>query len=115
MQIGRENTRMMGPRLEQAISTLITRARLYERIAHDPGPWLAVLYGPAFIRVPLERYVRPERVVLIGYLSEPGARVMAAEIWCGDDMLVSWPVDPPAESPARVSIILRIEDAEMAA
>ena len=108
---------MMGPRLEQAVSALITRARLYEKIAHDPGPWLAVLYGPAspYLRVPLERYLRPERVVLIGYLHEPGACVTAAEIWCGDDMLVSWPVDPPAPAPARVSIILAIEDTEMAA
>ena len=115
MQIGRKNARMMGPRLEQAISSLITRARLYEKIAHDPGPWLAVLHDTAALRIPLERYVRPDRVVLIGYLREPGACVRAAEIWCGDDMMASWPVDPPAESPVRVSIILRIEDAEMAA
>jgi hypothetical protein len=106
---------VVGPKLENAVSTLIMRARLYERIAHDPGPWMAVLYGPAAVRMPLERYIRPERVVLVGYLTAPGARVMAAEIWCGDDMLISWPVDPPAEAPVRVSLMFGIEDAEMAA
>jgi hypothetical protein len=106
---------VVGPRLESAISSLILRARLYERIAHDPGPWLAVLHGPAAIRVPLERYIRPERVVLVGYLREPGARITAAEIWCGDDMLASWPVDPPACAPVRVSLMFGIEDAEIAA
>jgi hypothetical protein len=114
MQISGGDTAMMGPRLEQAVSALVTRARLYEKIAHDPGPWLAVLYGPAFIRVPLERYVRPDRVVLVGYLREPGARIVAAEIWCGLDVLFSWPVDPPAQSPARVSIILAAQEEEAA-
>jgi hypothetical protein len=115
MQIGGGDIPVVGPRLEQAISSLIMRARLYERIVHDPGPWLAVLYGPAFIRVPLERYLRPDRVVLIGYLREPGARIIAAEIWCGDDMMASWPVDPPADTPVRVSLMFGIEDAEVAA
>ena len=106
---------MVGPELENAISSLVMRARLYERIAHDPGPWLAVLHGPEVIRLPLERYTRPERVVLIGYLREPGARVTAAEIWCGDDMLTTWPVDPPADAPLRISLMFGIEDAELAA
>jgi hypothetical protein len=115
MQTGGEGFSVISPRLEKAVSSLVMRAKLYERIAHDPGPWMAVLYGPAFLRVPLERYLRPDRIVLIGYLREPGARVTAAEIWCGDDMLVSWPVDPPAEAPARVSLTFGIEDAELAA
>jgi hypothetical protein len=115
MQIGGGYTRMMGPRLEQAVSAVILRARLYERIAHDPGPWLAVLHDPGSVRVPLERYVRPDRVVLIGYLREPPARFAAVEVWCGDDMLVSWQFDDPARSPSRISIILAIEDDEAAA
>jgi hypothetical protein len=115
MQIGGGYTRMMGPRLEQAVSAVIMRARFYERIAHDAGPWLAVLYGPAFTRVPLERYVRPDRVVLIGYLREPGIRAVAIEIWCGDDMMISSPLDPPVQSPARVGITLRVEEEERVA
>ena len=115
MQIDGEGSRVVGPKLESAISTLVARAKLYERIAHDPGPWLAVLYGPGFIRMPLERYVRPDRVVLVGYLTEPGAEIIAAEIWCRDDLLISWPVNPPAGTPVRVSLIFGIEDAEMAA
>lgn len=115
---------MPGPRLEGAIATMAARARLYERMAHDRGPWGAVIHTQqqTFIGAPmvrmypmtLTRHEHGDCVVLTGYMSYPVTGIMAVDIWCRGDMVISWPT-PPQDGPVRLRIELVVEDAELAA
>lgn len=115
---------MPGPRLEGAVSSMAARARLYERMAHDRGPWGAIihvsqLYTGAPLRVAypmsLDRHECGDRVVLTGYLPVPAQGIVAADIWCRGEMLLSWPVSPPQDGPVRLCIELGVEDSQLAA
>jgi hypothetical protein len=103
---------------------MAARARLYERVAHDPGPWGAVAYGqppypgaPEALSYPmtLERHVCGDRIVLNGYLHTPSPGIQAIDLWCRGTMMFSWPVSPPQDGPVRIALDLGIEDTELAA
>jgi hypothetical protein len=113
-----------GSRLEAAVGVMVARARLYERVVHDHGPWGAIVHGqPPYPGAPsvlmhsmtMERHEHGDRVVLTGYLHEQMSGITAVDIWCRGEMMLSWPVDPPRDSPVRITIDLSIEDAELAA
>jgi hypothetical protein len=104
---------MASARFEQAVSRLVTRARLLERLVHDPGPWTAVAAGCCRVRIPLERHERPDdRIILTGYVSQPCSGIMAVEIWCDGDLVASWPADC-VSAPVRITLEMGIEDAEV--
>jgi hypothetical protein len=97
---------------------MAARARLYERVVHDRGPWAAVVNSrPCQTHsIPLTRHACGDRVVLSGYLNAPVSGVTAVDIWCRGEMLVSWPVSPQQEpTPVRICLELNAEDAELAA
>jgi hypothetical protein len=105
---------MVSARFENAVGRLMTRARLLERVLHDPRPWSAVACGRTRVRIPLERHDRPDdHVVLTGYLSQECRDITAVEIWCGSDMVMSWPAEQE-HSPVRITLELGIEDTELA-
>jgi hypothetical protein len=114
---------MPSPRLEGAIATMAARARLYERMAHDRGPWGAVIHtqrpyagAPQVLMYPvtLTRHVHGDFVILTGYLSYPARGITAIDIWCRGDLVISWPT-PQQDGPVRLRIELGVEDAELAA
>jgi hypothetical protein len=115
---------MPGPRLEGAINAMAARARLYERMAHDRGPWGAVVHArEAYTGAPheqmypmvLNRHVCGDRVVLSGYLAAPVTGLRAVDIWCRGELMVSWPVSQPGAGPVRICLDISVEDAELAA
>jgi hypothetical protein len=107
---------MPGSRLEAAVSSLVTRARLYERIAHDARPWTAwIRSADCSMAIDLARHEHNDRIVLTGYLRTPLRGITAVEIWSGDFMAVCRIIDPPQDGPVRVCFALEIEDSELAA
>lgn len=107
---------MPGPRLEAAVSVMAAQARLYERVAHDPGPWGAIAHDDCLAYpVVLDRHECGDRTVLTGYLSVAAAGVTAIDLWCRGEMLYSLPVDPPRDGPARIAFGLCLSGAEWAA
>jgi len=104
---------------------MAARARLYERMAHDPGPWGAIVHaagqpGAVYFTelsypMTLDRHVCGDRIVLTGYMPVTCPDVRTVDIWCRGDMLVSWPVSPPTGGPVRISFDIGIEAAEQAA
>lgn len=115
---------MPGSRLEAAVGVMVARARLYERVVHDRGPWAAIAHGqlpytgaPSALAyaIVLERHEHGDRIVLTGYLHEQAAGIRAVDIWCRGELLDSWPVDPPRDGPVRITFDLGVEDAELAA
>ena len=115
---------MTGSRLEAAVGAAVARARMYERVMHDRGPWGAIAHGrppypgaPSALAYPvaLERHQHGDRIVLTGYLHEQAPGISVIDIWCRGEMLDSWPVSPPRDGPMRFTVELGIEDAELAA
>jgi hypothetical protein len=107
---------MPGPRLEAAVSSLAAQARLYERVAHDRGPWGAIVHDDCLAYpVALARHEHGDHIVLVGYLSVAAAGIMAIDLWCRGRMLYSLPVDPPRDGPSRIVFDLGITNAEWAA
>jgi hypothetical protein len=104
-----------GSRLEAAVSGLVARARLFERVTHDQHPWQAWIRGEYSVCLHLERHECSDRIVLVGYLHTPVKSVTSVEIWCGEDMLMCYPVAMPEAGPFRVAFALAIEDTELAA
>lgn len=105
---------MISAGFEQAVSRLVTHARLMERALHDPGPWSAVVFGCHVIWIPLERHERPDdRIVLTGYLREACSGIRYVEIWCGRDLVAGWPA-AGEDAPVRITLDLGIENARMA-
>jgi hypothetical protein len=107
---------MPGSRLEAAVSGLVARARLYERVLHDTRTWDARVQGSdCSVFLPLIRHECEDRIVMVGYLHAPVQSVTVVEIWSGNDMVQCYPVDPPQDGPFRVSFCVAAEDAELAA
>jgi hypothetical protein len=105
-----------GSRLEAAVSGLVARARMYERMAHDQRPWTAWVRGATCsVFLTMERHECDDRIVFTTYLNTPVGGASAVEIWSGGDMLASVPLSPLLDAPFRVVFALAIEDTELAA
>lgn len=70
--------------LEQAISGAVMRARTAERALHDRRPWTMEAAGR---RVPCRRVLGDDRIVFLGYLTEPLGATGRVVLRCGEDVV----------------------------
>lgn len=107
---------MSAAALELRVAQLVARSRLLERMLHDDGPWYAVVRGCTEHFICLDRQVLAGegRIVLSGYLREPCTGAASADIYSADDLVTSREM-PGYPSPFRMTLMLGIEDTEIAA
>lgn len=108
---------MSAALLELRVAQLVARGRLLERVLHDDGPWHAVIHGCKEHRIYLSRQVLAEegRMVLVGYLREPCSGAGFADIYCRDDLVTSRDIPEECPAPFRMTLVLGVEDTEIAA
>jgi hypothetical protein len=105
--------------LELSARRLLTSGRMLEHALHgQPHAWRALAVGKGGCRhFPLELQVLDDRIVLTGYLKEPGFVISGAEIWYRETMLDFRLFSPgqAQRSPFRLSFTVHAADREIAA